>query len=505
MSLISAFVFASLVTNPHQKNTFGSAPTEVLRQAKQTVLKLTTRTEMSAAYLALAQAQNKLGDKTAALASLNSGWKAYRTGSDKGLSEGDAFDSFTLYDDGDAATLPIAYGVEFLVSGSLEKAKAAADELGDTPLGKTFRHDLGLRIRKRFPEAFETLAFTDSEREARSKRKQLLIESIDKVKAEPDVTKRAFELSEIANELERTNGRKEAIGIMRQSIALAPQISDEFMRVNFMAQAANSLWYFGLQSEAKALLAEAVKLDQALVGDSKEVLQAHFSVEQTKQILGLPHKLEKVIQAMNKQIGVIQEGTSAPNVPSEDLGDNPLKAVVEAEKMMANGDIKGARALLRKAKIQRDENGWWHVLTAELQIKLNDKVGALDNLREGARLFVASLQPAQSFPSEELGQLRQIGNAFLAAGDRKAASKSLTAGILRLTAGAVTRKMAHSGDGGNRMVVHDRKSATLHHGAIMLAKVGAFIEATAMARSIPGTVHRAIALAGIVRESNVHF
>lgn len=479
---------------------------DAVHQASLIAAKLTTRTERSIAYLCVAQGYNRLGRSKEAMAALDQGWNAWKTGSDKGLSEGDAFDSFTLFDESDSSMLPVNYAAEFLYSGSLAKAEKAADALGDSPLAKSYRHGLGMKIRDRFPEAFELLAFTKTDREARIKRKNSLVSRTEKIKEVAEPSERAYLYFEFANELMNLGGKSEALDTLKQAEELIPQVEDLFLRVPLIAQIADSYRNLGMRPKGLELLQEAIELDKTITGDPTKVLRTHFSVEQTKRSFGLPHSFDKVIDEMNKLNGVIPR-EQAPNAPNPGGGQALYMVIAEAQRLFDSGDKKGASVILRKitpaSMKQEDTNGWWHVLAGELQTAVGDKSPAAGNLAEGSRRFVSQLRSADGLPTEELNQLERIAVGQRRLGNKEEAAKTLKLGVQKLVAGPEVKKMMHMGDGGNHMVSHDRVSPILHKGAISLSKIGDFTGAGLMARSIKNNAHRAVTLAGIVRDENL--
>ena len=477
--------------------------TAALNQANLVAAKLTSRTERAIAFLVLAQAQDAVGDKPGALKSLNLGWDAYERGTDAAVSEGDQFDFQSLVDSGDISTLPVEYAVKYVEVGSMAGAKRAAHPLGSSPLAKVYLQDIGERIKARFPESVEMLAFTEEDQVKRAARKAALLASLDKVRAEPDITKRSFQLTQISEELTRTNGRAEALPILREGIDFAPKIEKPIWRVTFVAQCALSLWYQGAKDDAKALIVSIGELDKSLSGDPVQVLRAHYAVEQSKGVMGLPNTLAQVIKDIDAQSGVIAVKTETP--PQTPDKNDPYFIISEATRLHEKGDDAGAKVLLKKLKLGQKEpmvnNGGFYVIAGDLQIQMNDMESARRNLAEGSRQLIASLKPRDFHPSEDESYLERIAQFQLKSGAKAQASKTLLDGIAKLSAGPTTKKIMHMGDKPDHWVLHDRKSPILHWGAEALARVGDYPDALAMAKSIEHPAHRAIALAGIVRDS----
>ena len=506
MVLASAFLLLRVATN-------GSLA-EALLQANQVAAKLNFRIEKTVAYLTIAQAENKLGHKTAALKALDLGWQAYTKGTDKGMSEGDRTDIQFLFNEGDSATLPEPFAVQYLEAGNKAKALEVADSFPDTPLGRAFRHGIGEKIQSRFPNDFYEFAYSPAERQRLLVKKLDWLAKVPKAKEEPNIGQRAYMLWDIANQITVYDGNKEAIEILQDAIVLAPKIEPVAIRVIFLSQAATTLNNAGAKAEAKSVMEEAIKLDVSLSndansGDSKEVQQARLMLEQNKRSLGMPNDLDKMLKDIEKA------NSSAPTTPDNggqptkveptDLS-NPFQLLVKAEALVATKDIQGARVLLGKVgritATEMDKTGSWLLNAAELQIRIGDKEAAKLNLTKASRMLVASFGTQWS-RGEDMLTIETIARYQIQVGDKLGAVKTVNTAIQKMTAGPDTQKMMHMGDGGNHMVVHDRRSSTLHKGSILLARLGDFDSALAMARSIPSPAHRAIALAGIVRDFNV--
>lgn len=476
----------------------------VLNEAQALIGKLTTRTERSAALFTLAQAQNRLGDRAGADRSLHLGWKAFETGTDQGLSEGDALDSFRLLDIGDFDLLPINYAYEFVVAGDIVSAKRAAMFPGETDLADAYRRGLADRLRQHYPDAVEEVAFTEAQRQRRAAQRKLLLASVAGVRAQADVTLRVEKLYEIADDLSRTNGRTEALSLFREAAAFAPQILDTKWRAIFEAQIADRLWRLDAKADAQALIVKADKEARGIPDEGKR-LDARASVEQAKQTLGLPNDAGAVQHAIDVRNGTVPlPGGQAPmpgiHSPAADPNSNSA-LVMTAQELHAKGSDEEARRILRRLKPQQDDTDGWLVLAGEMQTQLGDKSAAQQNLREGSLRFVARLQPTQNSPVEMMAYLERIAKAQVTAGDPLGASKTLRQGVARLAQGIRWVKIMHLGTGGEHLIRHDRQSALLHQGAEALSRVGDYVVAIEMAHQIQSTAHRAIALAGIVRDN----
>lgn len=480
-------------------------PADLIQEASLIANKLTARSERSVAKLAIGQAQIRLGRKSQALASLTDGWKYWTTGSDQSMSEGDRSDAFTLIVEGDFATLPVQYGEAFLRAGSLADAKKAADALGDSPLGKAFRHDLGLRIRKDFPEAFEELTFTDGDRKIRETQRQAAMAEVEKAKDEPDLTKRAYIYAQSADRLAILNTPKPSADAWRSAIALAPNVSVLGDRIGLITRSAYGLWNLDQKEEARKVLAEAIKLDNTLQGKSKEILRIHFFVEEIKQTFEMPNRLDEITKALNEAEGVLPAPSAPAATSPSTSGASPFDKLAKAETLAAKGDKAAALKLLKNLgatlTAKNDPDGTIQVMVGDQLLTLGDKANAKMNLNIAAARFVSTLKPYDYLPAEDFMRLTQIAQKQAAANDRVAGVQTLVKGIRKFSAGPDTAKISHFGSGKTKEVIHDRKSAVLHHGAIALAKIGGITEAVTMARSIPNAAHRAIALAGIAQES----
>lgn len=504
MGYLSALSFATILNSPLQTAKVLTGK-EVLTQAQVGAAKLTSKTERAVAYLTIAQAQNSLSDRAGALMSLDLGWEAWTKGSDKDVPEGDRFDCQWLVDKGDISTIPTYYSIEFLVSGSKEKAILVADTYGDSDLGKSYRQNIGLEIRDRFPDDFEEIAFTRADQTTRKAQREKLLAGVGVIRSETDATKRATLLYQCADKLMTLGDPGDGLRLLREAVALAPQFSDNLWRLTFLAQSAMGMWQMGAKVEAKDLITRVSLSMVKATGDKDKFLIAKFAVEQSKRTMGLPNKLSQVTNEMDKARGTILP-TSIP-IPPEGQEKSAYAYLAAAESDVQSGNIASAKQNLAKMKTARKgelgRNGWYQVLAAELQLKMGDRAGAKVNLNEGAKLYVASLKPAKFMPTEEIGCLARIAEGLVGAWDRPSAVRYLREGIARLSAGETIFKMPHLGEGGNRMVDHDRRSPILHWGAEALARTGDFPGAVAMARSIPHSAHRVIALAGVIRDSSI--
>lgn len=479
-------------------------PRAVLAEARAVAARLTTRKERSVAFLAIARAQNGLGDRADALVALRTGWTAYEKGSDKGLSEGDAWDSQTLFDVGDFSMLPIDYAYEFVVVGDLTAARNAALSVGTSGLADSYRGDLHDRLRKKYPEIADAVTLTDAQLASQKARKAELLARLDAIRAEPNPAKRSFGLYGAADELTRAGGTAEALPLFREAATVSQGIEDSGWRATDQAQIARWMWQLGAKDEARKLLAQAEKALSA-VEEGEKRKSARFSIEQTKEAMGLPNDKMGVYRDTKPTAGpAFGPGGGSKGAMSTDASDprSPWELLSKAEDQRAKGDIAGARRTLRAIRARPGAEGPWRQSVGELQMKLGDKEAARANLGEASRTLLASLKPNPFVDTELLGSLEGLAASQIASGDRAAARATLTGGFKRLIGTERWATVPHYGDGKGRMVRHDRQSPVQHAGAMVLARLGFFADAVAFARTIPSPAHRAIALAGVVRETN---
>ncbi len=473
------------------------AKNKTLAEAKAIAQKLLPGHGRVAAYLTIGQSENKLGDKAAALKDLRVGWADIEK-----VRTGGGIDEYTLLDEGDFATIPVAFGIEFMRAGSLEDAKKAADSFGDSPLGKSFRHELGLQIRKDFPEAFEILAFTDAERKARTDRRDKIVASLPKIEEEPKPEVRGERYAMAAQDLMGLGANKEASSALEKAVELMEKLESVQLRTALLAQSAFLFKNMDRRDRGLAVLNKSITLDKTLTGDSIEVLRAHMMVEQSKREFGMPNKLGEVLQRMNAVSGA---QTSAPAAPDPAGLTTGYAELAEADNRLAAGDKAGAIKVLKstnaKLTLKVDPNGWIAVLVGEKLLTLGDKTSAQIVLLSGSRRYLASLYPSNDVASQEMESLTRIGRALAATGSPEMGAAVIESGVAVLTKGPTIIEIPTLGEGSGKPFRRDRKSPNLHRGAIALARLGLFVKARAMARSIPNDAHRAVALAGIVRDT----
>lgn len=489
MDLISSVGFVVLAFA--QRST---APAAVLAEARKAAGSLTTRTERSVAFLAIAQAQNGLQDRKGALQSLRIGWTAYEKGSDKGLSEGDRFDSHTLFDHGDFSMLPVEYAYEFVVAGDQGAARRAAMSLGMSDLADSYRQGLRDRLRVKYPQAVETVTLTAEQQARRAARKKRIVDSLSDLRAEADPSKRSYGLYEAAGELERLGDAGQALALLREAAEASDEIAKIEWRTTNDAQIADALWRLGAKAEAKVVLARSEK-SLAGIPNEGERQKARFFVEQAKRSMGLPNHFDS--PSVDRSGAPIAMVPGPGLKPSENSAYNLLS---EAERQIALGDLAAAKKTLRRIKVAPGGDSWIWVLLGELQAKVGDREMARINLSQGSRWRLSQIQPQAFLDRESLNGLVRIAEAQTAGGDRSGALATLSQGVKRMAGPIRWVTMPHMGDGGGQMVRHDRLSPVLHAGAIALAKSGFYVKAVEMARTIPGAAHRAIALAGAVRD-----
>jgi hypothetical protein len=262
------------------------------------------------------------------------------------------------------------------------------------------------------------------------------------------------------------------------------------------------MWQMGAKADAKILIAHASSMAATAKGDKEKLLRAKFAVEQSKRSMDLPNNLDDVIQQMNGLTGVI------PAPKPKNAPDGSIYSILsEATVLHENGKDAQARKVLDQLKVATKspilKDGWWRILLAELQLDMGDRALAKANLVLGGKQFVSILTVAKSMPTESLTKLDRIAQDMVKAWDRVGAVKLLQDGVLRLSAGPTLTKTMHFGDGGDHWVIHDRRSPILHWGAEAIARAGNFETAVTMANSVPHPAHRAITLAGVVRDSAI--
>lgn len=471
-----------------------TAPQAVLAEARKIAGGLSTRTERSVAFLVLAQAQAKTGDRKGAAGSLRLGWTAYEKGSDKGLSAGDQFDWPTLFDEGDLSTLPVEYAFQFVVAGDTGAARRAAMSLGASSLADSYRQGLGQRLRGSYPAAIETVTLTTAQQGRRAARRRQILEGIQEVRKEKDAAKYSFGLYEASGELERMNDRPIALQLMREAAEISQRIENPEWRVINDAQIAEGLWRLDAKVEAKTLLAQAEKgLVDLAAGEEQR--RARFTIEQTKRSMGMPNELEAVISESEPKPAA--PDTGAP--PSENP-NSVYTLLTEADRLRSKGDVAAAKRTLRRIKVGPRDDPWVHVLAGEMQTELGDREAARANLTLGSRRNLARLQPQPYLDREAMHNLERIAAAQNAVGDKVGAQTTLTEGIRRMAGTKRWITLPHMGEGGGRPVRHDRQSPLLHAGAVALARAGFYTRAVETARTIPSPVHRAITLAVTVRD-----
>jgi len=476
---------------------FGPAPLTpraVLGEARGVAAGLSTRTERSVAYLVIGRAQNGLGDRGEALASLRTGWTAFEKGSDKGLSEGDAFDLHFLIDGGDFSTLPIEYAYEFVVAGDLRAARRAALSVGASDLADSYRGELRDRLRKKYPEVADAVTLTEVQRARDEAWRARVRASLDAIRLEPDLSKRASQLWEAADHL----ARGEALPLLREAATVAQGIEEPAWRAQIQALISDRLWRLGVKDEARALLTLAEKALAAVTEEGDKRKGAQYAVEQTKEIMGLPNDKMSVYRETRPA-----EGTPLGAKPAESSDPrSPWELLSKAEDQRAKGDVAGARRTLRSIRARPGAIGPWRQSVGELQTKLGDREGARASLAEASRSLLGSFKSSPSVDSETMKGLEGLAAAQIANGDRAAARTTLIQGFKRLAGTKRWVMMPTYGNGPDRMVRHDRQSPILHAGAMALARLGFFADAVGMARTIPSPAHRAVALAGAVWETS---
>jgi len=245
------------------------------------------------------------------------------------------------------------------------------------------------------------------------------------------------------------------------------------------------------------LLNLAVK-DVASVTEPSLRLDARFAIAQTQRTMGLPNDLAEVNRQRDAQVGVLPTPPRATG-PTVSASSSAMELVGAADGLRNQGDLAGAKKLLRRVKPGSDPSGTWIILAGQIQAELGDREPAQANLAAGSRIFLARLQPIIAGPGEEMMQLNSLANAQILANDRSGARQTLITAIRKLAGPDRYVKVAQMGDR-TGSVMHDRQSPTLHAGVVLLAKAGFTSDAIAMARSIPAPAHRAIALAAVVRD-----
>jgi hypothetical protein len=474
-------------------------PRAVLGEALGVAARLTTRTERSVAYLVIGRAQNGLGDRGEALASLRTGWTAFEKGSDKGLSAGDAFDVHSLIDGSDVSMLPIDYAYEFVVAGDLTAARRAALSVGASDLADSYRGGLRDRLRKKYPEAADAVTLTEAQIARQEARRAEIRASLGAIRVEPDLAMRAYRLYEAAGQLPRG----EAVPLLREAATVAQGIEEPAWRAQAMAQVGGRLWQLDVKDEARRLLALAEKALTAVPEESDKRKGARYAVEQTKETMGLPNDKLGVYRddrpASDSTGGSKPGGGISMRTPDS---RSPWELLSKAEEQRAKGDVAGARRTLRSIRARPGAEGPWRQSVGELQTKLGDREAARGNLAEASRSLLASFKADSPADSETLKGLEVLGAAQIANGDRAAARTTLVQGFKRLAGTKRWAMMPTYGNGPDRMVRHDRQSPVLHAGAMALARLGFFADAVGMARTIPSPAHRAVALAGVVVETS---
>ncbi len=474
-------------------------PRAVLAEARAVAARLTTRTERSVAFLAIARAQNSFGDRANALASLRTGWTAYEKGSDKGLSEGDAWDSQTLFDVGDFSMLPIDYAYEFVVVGDLAAARKSALSVGTSDLADSYRGGLRDQLRKKYPEVADTVTLTDAQLARQEARMTEIRASLSAIRLEPDLPQRSFRLFEAAGALPRV----EALPLLREAATVAQGIEEPAWKAQAHAQIADRMWRLGVKDEARRLLTLAERALALVEEGSDKRKVALYAVEQTKETMGLPNDKVGVYRDTKPAAGPAfgPGGGSKAAMSTDADARSPWQLLSKAEEQRAKGDIAGARRTLRAIRARSDTMGPWRQSVGELQTKLGDREAARANLAEASRTLLASLKPNPFVDSELLKSLEGLAASQIANGDRAAARATLTGGFKRLAGTQRWATVPHYGDGKTHMVRHDRQSPVQHAGAMALARLGFYTDAVTLARTIPSPAHRAIALAGVVRET----
>lgn len=454
--------------------------------------------EAAIARFTIGEAYNHIGSKKEALQTLRSAWAQFLQYNHVGIPEN--IDIFTLFVDGDIATMPVNFGVEFLKAGSLGDAKKAADSYGDTPLGKSFRHELGMRIRTQFPDAFEVLAFTDDERLAREKNRNQAIVELDAIKEEPDVMHRLWKYYQLGDRLMMLNAPKEAESALDQCMALVPEVKDQPQQALIYAQAAMGYWNVNQKDKAKATLNKGIEIDSKLAGESKAVMQSHYAVEQSKNAFGMPNRMKDVTARMDQIAG----GLERPTAPPSPMTDSAYDLLATAEGSVIRGDKPSARKSIAKLKNKLnskvDADGTMLGFVADLQLRMGDLAEGKRTILESNSRMLRALKPMTMFESESFSRLERAANLQASLGDRKAGQLTLATGIQKLAAGKETIVLPHMTPAKTKNVVHDRRSPILFRGALSLASMGDISGAVAMARTIKREAHRSVALAKIAQK-----
>lgn len=475
-------------------------PREALAESRAVAARLTTRTERTVAFLAIARAQDRLGERANALKSLQTGWEAYEKGSDKGMSEGDVTDSHTLFDTGDFSMLPIHYAYEFVVAGDPTAARRAALSLGLSDLADAYRQGLHDQLRKKYPEVADAVTLTDAQLTRQKARKAELLASLAAIRAEPDFGKRSFELYEIADELTRAGGTAEALPLFREAATASQGIEEPGWRAADQAQIADRLWLLGAKGEARTLLAQAEKaLPEVEEGEKRN--RARFFVEQTKETMGLPNDKMGALRGTGPVPAVAPSGEAPGISPGGPKSISSWQLLAKAEEQRAKGDLAGAQRTLRTIRARADGDGPLHQSIGELQARLGDRAAARANLAIAGRVLMGSLQASPVSDNGSVQALENLAALQIANSDRSAALATLSQGLKRLIGTERWATVTHFVNGKTRLVKHDRRSPMQHAGAMALARTGFFAQAVAMARTIQSPGHRAITLANIVSET----
>lgn len=477
-------------------------PKALLSEVQRLIGKIPSRTEKTIVLLAYAQAQERVGDRAGALKSLRLGWSIHQAGPIQPHAKREVIDPQTLFEFGDLATLPTSYAFEFVVAGDLADARSAAMSIGDSPLADVFRDDLGHKLQVKYPQAVAFVTLTDRQKEDRIARKQKILVGLAAIRAEADLSKRTWDLRNAADQLTRLDGLAEALPLLREAAAASDQLTDPKWRAIYDTEIADVDLSAGAKSAAKDLVAKA-EIAARLVADRKQQLEARFYIEQTKRSMGVPNEFDKIMRERDSSAS--PKPVVAPAVtPLNGGSSQPYDLLAAAGRLIASGDIVAAKKALHKVKDPADGDGSWLVYAAEKQIQLGDRESARQNLALAAKRFIAKLRPQPYVDHEGISLLRKIAEDQKAAGDKPAALKTLLDGFHRLAGDQRWVKLAQlsmgTDAGGTSTITRDRQSPVLHAGALALANGGFYSEAVTMARTIQDPAHRAVAIAGVIRD-----